>query len=337
VLDEAELHAPPALVRPDVWTRLRALPPALTRAATVGALECHLDGEAPRVDLQVCVTAASGGRGVLFDGLPQLDRFAAGDARWAATVRFLRAWGEPRSVLFAGVPVVWLELDAPCAEQPDPAPFVIFTPDPLATLASGTALPLALVRTVSEGIWLLGDGVIEPDLVRSLARCLGSLPGATRLLHVALRPSESGRFVRLVLRMPWRALGAYLDCVGWQGSRAGLDAWLERSCPSTVLQSINLDVGPGVGPRVGVEYHFPTPPASDHRWRTVFDALADAGACTAERRAALEAWPSHGADENALGAARTVDRDLLLKVVFETGAPLRAKAYLPFAARPPSA
>jgi hypothetical protein len=136
--------------------------------------------------------------------------------------------------------------------------------------------------------------------------------------------------------MPWRELGGYLERAGWQGSRGELERWLERSCPSTVLQSINLDVGPGVGRRVGVEYYFPTSPAADPRWRTVLDALVAAGACSSERRAQLEAWPSRGADD-AASPERTVDRDLLLKVVFETGAPLRAKAYLPFAARGPRA
>src|SRR5690606_34375065 len=101
----------------------------------------------------------------------------------------------------------------------------------------------------------------------------------------------------------------------WDGSRPELDAWLERSCPSTILQSINLDVGAALGPRVGVEYHFPTAPASDRRWRTVLDALVANGACSAERRSALESWPSHGEGGEARDEP-ALDRDLLIKAVF---------------------
>jgi hypothetical protein len=102
-------------------------------------------------------------------------------------------------------------------------------------------------------------------------------------------------------------------------------------CASTLLHSINLDVGAGVGPRVGIEFHHPTSPERDPRWRDLFDALEAAGACPSATRHALAEWAAPEAAP-AIGSIR-VQRELLVKVVHEPDAPLRAKAYLPFSPR----
>jgi hypothetical protein len=101
---------------------------------------------------------------------------------------------------------------------------------------------------------------------------------------------------------------------------------------ATPLPSVNLDLVPEVGPRVGIEYTFEGAPASDPRWRNVFDELERVAACTSERRAQLEKWPS-AADPMSSSKLFRIDRELLIKAIYETNGPLRAKAYLPFSAR----
>ncbi len=106
----------------------------------------------------------------------------------------------------------------------------------------------------------------------------------------------------------------------------------ENSMTDQHAYSINLDIATTLGPRVGIEFHRPTSPRSDPRWKGLFDELEDAGACTPEKRALVCDWPSprNGASR---AAGFRVERDLLVKAVHEPGKPLRAKAYLPFAPR----
>ena len=117
---------------------------------------------------------------------------------------------------------------------------------------------------------------------------------------------------------------------GWEGDPQALGRDLDRLCSGPV-QSINLDIGTGLGPRIGIEFHRSTSPLRDPRWKKFFDALEADRACTPEKRALVCAWPTSG-DAGGRAGFR-VERQLLVKAVHEPGRPLRAKAYLPFGAR----
>jgi hypothetical protein len=318
-------HLPAGLVDAAARVRLAALPSVLPPALAIGAFECRLEAGAARVDFEVCIRAAGGGRAALAAGLDRLARATAGSAQWERTCDFLRAWCDPQSVLFDAVPVVWLEFDLDAASDATPAPFVVFT------LAGVRHVRGAIAPAVREGVARLSGGRVDGAALATLRRCCDALPCGAALLHLALRPAARAALLRAIFRLPSPGLPGYLGRVGWTGSPDELRAWLAASGPSTLMHSVNLDLGAAVGPRVGIEYFYPSPPASGRRWRTLFDALVAGGACTAARRAQLAAWPSSsGAGER--GFLR-LQRELLVKVVYETGAPLRAKAYLPFGAR----
>ena len=331
LLQDAAPHLPPGLNEEAARVRRGALLPALPPAATIGAFECRLEAGARQVDFEICIRAADGGRAALAAGLDALAASVAGDARWARTIDFLRAWCDPGSVLFDTVPVVWLEFDLDDAHDGAPAPFVVVTLAPGLAFAEGTAVGPTAARALAEAFARLAGGGLGAATERAFARCIRELPAGGRLLHVALRPEDGGELLRVIVTVPWETIPAYLARLDWPGDGDELQQWLAATCTTTLMHSLNLDlVGGAVGPRVGVEYYFPTSPADDPRWATLFDALAAAGACTPERRAQLTAWPSQG--ERPRGLVQ-VDRELLIKVVHERDRPLRAKAYLPFAPR----
>ena len=332
LIAHARPHIPSGLLDGNTLRHLQDALPALPPACSIGAFECRLEAGARQVDLEVCLREGGGGRASLAAGLPEFEDSTRGDPRWARTIEFLRSWCHPGSPLFDTVPVVWLELDVDESETDSAVPFVVFTLDPEAPFANGTMLTERTEGALLTGLNLLAGDELGHSSASTLRRCLLALPSGTRLLHAALRPTVDRDLLRIILRMEWRCLTAYLCHLGWRGSSTEQDAWLTRTCPTTLMSSINLDLADGVGPRIGIEYYFPTQPASDPRWRTVFDALVEVGACTEERRAQLEAWPSYGKEHEETGLLR-VERELLLKVVYEQGQPLRAKAYLSFAPR----
>jgi hypothetical protein len=318
--------APRGLLTAAARARLATVPAVLPSAFEIGAFECHLGAAAGRVDFEACVRRAGGGRDVLAAGIagPAGDRLAALDDGWRRTIAFLRAWCDPRSPLHDGIDVAWIEMDLDADRLA--SPFVVFT---LARDRDERAPYTARHgRALREGLRLLAGGV-DDRVMAAVDHAVGALAPTGMLLHAGVRPLASGPVVRLVARLPRPLMPDYLARIGWPGSETELAAVLHRLCPTTVLHALNLDVGAAIGPRLGIEYHFRTSPADDPRWASVFDGLVAAGACSPAERALLACWRPPGSI--APGAPM---RELLVKVVYETGRALGAKAYLPFTATP---
>jgi len=333
LLGVARSGIPDGLVSPAAWARLEAIDDPLPPLASEAALECRLEAGASRVDFELCIRAAGDARHRLSEALPgeALRAAAARSQGWRRALAFLAAWADEGSLLHDAVSAVWLEFDAP-APGAGSEPFLVFTLDAERFYADGVADPAALRATLAAGLDLLADGV-DAATASALERCVGDLPPCGQVLHAAIRPTPEGDIARLVVRLPWREVPGALARLDWPGSRAALAEQLERLCATTLVHSVNLDIGSRLGPRVGIEFHHPTSPAEDPRWKSLFDVLEADAACTPERRIALAAWatPSRGPDAEP-GSIR-VQRELLVKVVHEPSAPLRAKAYLPFSPR----
>jgi hypothetical protein len=329
LLGLARDHVPEALIPPATWERLEQIADLVPPVASEAALECRLEEGLAPADFEVCLRR---GRRRLADSLSDTAWCAATarSAAWRRVHAFLRAWSDPLSRLHRAVAVVWLEFDVP-EEDGAPEPFLVFTLDPEQFYASGSADPGSLMATLRTGLGHLTDR-LDPQRLVAVDRCLAGLPRSGQLLHAAIRPSAEGDLIRLIARMPWRELPACLERLDWPGSIPTLRSHLERLCQGTLVHSVNLDVGATLGPRVGIEFHQPTAPGEDPRWRALFDGLEAAGACTREKRHLLEKWVTrHGSQGSRRGIR--VQRDLLVKVVHVEDAPLRAKAYLPFGPR----
>lgn len=179
---------------------------------------------------------------------------------------------------------------------------------------------------------LIGDG-LDAEVDATLRSCVAALPRAAEFAHAAVRPGPAGDVARLVVRLEARTLPEQLAGLGWEGSRDELRALLETTFTTRAVHPVNLDLGSRIGRRIGLEFHHPTSPVADPRWRRFLDTLTAGGACSPAQRGRIEAWPLPSQREPRLAH---VDRDLLVKVVYETGAALRAKAYLSFAVELPA-
>jgi len=330
----AERLAPEPLFPPAARARLRAIPDPLPPVACAGALECRLEAGARQVDLEVCFRGAPQTRRRLAEALAGPARGVPADPRWQRALSVLRAWSEPAHPGARWVAAAWLELDAPPGAPGPPAPFAVLTLDPEGGVAGGRIDRRWLQRAAGGALELLAGGPTSLDGV-GMAALLRALPPSAQLLHLALRPAgpEGDATLRAVTRLPWRGLPGLLARLDWPGSLPELQMLLERLCSRTLVHSVNLDLGPrGAGPRVGIEFHFPTYLEADPRWCGLFDALEAAGACAPAARRALAAWTRPRTEALPPGSIK-VHRELLVKVVHRPGAPLRAKAYLAFAPR----
>jgi hypothetical protein len=318
------------LVSAAAWRSLRRIADPLPPVSEDAALEVRLDGDDPRVDLSLCVRPTDPERSRLAGALSRSEA-AMRSRAWRRAAAFLRAWANEASPLHEAVHAIWLEFDAEGPAAPEP--FLVFSLDEERLYADGTAMPEALLACVFAGIDELSEAGRSPAGT-GLERCLRGLPRYAQLRHVAVRPTPSGHVTRLVVRMPWRRLPETLVALGWPGEQGALHAVLASLCPVTLVHAVNLDVGEnGLGPRVGIEFIHAGAPRESARWKALFDELESRGACTPERRAAIDAWGGELPGPRLGPGWLRVRRDLMVKVVHQPGVSLRAKAYLAFGLR----
>jgi hypothetical protein len=315
----------PQWLRASAARAVDALPP-LGRIARIGAFECRLRARAPRVDLALCLERSL----EPVTCLESLHPASLGRARgpWDAALRSVRAWASSEWAWLDAVPVVWIEIDT----APAPAPFLVFTLDRERFHPGGRAAPVRILHLLERLLQAVGAR-LRPGTLTTLCRVIERLPPSAQLRHVAARPAGAHDDVRLVIQMPWSQAPPFIEAAGFPGRVDQLADALDPLCCDSLVTAVNLDVGPEtLGPRVGAEIHYLGVPRDDARWRRALDLLVDRGACTSQRRAAIEAWPSPRADRLAQDRdPRRLIRDLLVKVVYAAGAPLDAKAYLAFA------
>ena len=324
--------APPGLLPAAAAEQLARIPNSLPPVGCVGAFEVRLEDESAPVDFEVCLRTTPALRAQLRSWLASRDAAALmkRSEGWARVIRFLAAWSDPRSGLCRAVPVVWLEFDAPPGGA-EPEPFVVLTLDRDCFHPGGVGDRPLLANFLATTFRLIGGG-LDPGVEATLHECVAALPRSAEFAHAAVRPGPDGDLARLVVRLEGSTLPEELAALGWEGSRKELRAVLDALFTTRAFHPVNLDVGSRIGPRVGIEFHHPTSPVADARWRGFLDGLAVAGACTPAQRRRIEAWPLPTWREPALAR---VSRDLLVKLVYQAGAPLRAKAYLPYAVEAP--
>lgn len=321
-------YVPAGLIADPAWKRMASIPEILPRAIRIGTFECRLD-EDERVDLQACITSSRGGRDLVAAWLSQIspdDRTMP--CEWGSAIAFMRQWVDPTSFLHANVPVAWVEFDLDQDGTGAPFPFAFFTLSP-PWERDGQAGRELTQRVVETGLGVLTGGALDRGTATMVRHCLREMPPSAALLHVAVRPRETGDVVRLIIKLPWAVLPTYLERLGWTKHEvAGLAAFLTRFCRHTLMHSVQLDVSSTLGPQVGIEFYYPSSPATDPRWHSLFDLLLGEGICTPAKRDQVTVWCMTEEESRHT----PVLRELLVKVVYTIGQPPRAKAYLPFGA-----
>ncbi|MCP3100114.1 hypothetical protein LZ198_14655 [Myxococcus sp. K15C18031901] len=327
---------PSALISAESLAPILALARRLPPCSSSG-FECRLGDDAPVADFLVNLLPADGSRAAFAGHHPDHqppDAFLHSPV-WQRVRDYCRAWAQPDSPLHQRIRDMWLEFDQEQFHSPVPIPGVFFGPEqPVADIAATVCDSLALLR-----------GPDRAALPPALQRCLERLPGAPRVEQVGMMFSRQTDALRLCIRgVPLRGLGEALRHVGWEGQAGPLDAVLERTLPFVDDVTLDIDVGDGLHPKLGLECILDKDP-SPARWKRWLDQLVEDGLCTPAKRDALLTWPgmltalnTRGWPENLLraseqlpgvhsGFARRINH---LKLIHQPGQPLQVKAYLAF-------
>lgn len=331
-------HLHPELVSPDEMARIveiaRLLPPVSS------IFECRLGTEAAQADFLLRFTPDDGSRQRLLDHVEPMA--LAGDRGhrhfWQALRDFCLAWMEPGSLLDHEIAAVWLELDLFGTQGRIPAPCFFFD---FADHAE------AREEATQAILSLLFSAPLPGSTRRSIARCLESLPPGGRLFSVGTMFNRGPDAIRLCLsHLPAHHLVPYLAAIGWEGPREELDSVLARLADDADHVALAVDVGERVFSTIGVEFHIEGETARRKvRWKRFLERLVAEGHCVPAKRDAVLAWLGHlharSAPEawprNLRALSAMAGPDVLstflrqvshVKVVYDAGRPLQAKAYL---------
>ena len=258
---------------------------------------------------------------------------------WNAVAEFCREWRKPGGALPAGVMDVFLEFDMDGAlpEVPEPCVFLDFERTVQRTL------PLA-----ERGLDLLLGDRLPASTRQQLAACYEALPPGARAYSVGVMFPRGTSTVRLCLMdasLPqWLD---YLERIGCPSPTAEMREALGDLPALADRVTLDIDVGPTVGPKVGFEFFIDGPQGpSQPRWQALLGRLVERGLALPDKREAALAWPgfmpqrSHPEEAWPEGLRRLsreqhgralslfLRRLSHLKVAHQPGRPLEAKVYL---------
>ncbi len=302
-----------------------------------GGFEVHLAADAPRVDLQQCLSRSANEPGIVADFIEARAAEAPLEPGWHRLRDFCRAWpgdGSP----YARVRDVWIEIDV---AETIATPALFFSMQP----PSGEPCDRTLIECLAADFMGMSS---DSGMRQALDRCIGACPRPAFISHIGAMPSRQPPVVRLnVKRLASDQLIPFLETIGWRGSLHEVAALAAELAPQAIGFTVCLDVGERVHPRIGFECAVAVDPQWQSGWPRFLDRFVGEGVCATEKRDALRhwsgvrlpwmtagEWPSYLVTASLLHAPDRVGVikrwHSHLKVDFRPGQPSVVKAYLGF-------
>ncbi len=322
-----------------------SLPGALT---DFFGFECPLGVSQPSADFLVCAKARQGGREVLSNRRlgRNLPAFFQAHPTWQRIQSFANEWSDPQSPLFDHIHNMWIEFDVEGMPPPVPVPSVFIGADnmqPLERTIDDETMPSHCEWLTEVALPVLLGGTLEQAQRRQIARCFNFLPSGARIFQVGLMLARNSSTTRLCVRgLSGTQITDYLRGLDYDTASGELQRLVDVLAPLVDRIDLDLDVADRVLPKIGLECYLPMNPGIIRRY---LDHLAVCGLATSVKAEALESWQglAHERltpeiwphDLLALssfmgGRVHSVFARWLhhVKIVFEPGLRLQAKAYL---------
>jgi hypothetical protein len=280
-------------------------------------------GADDRVDFGGAVTRSEAGR--LLNALSRHPALRSHPA-WVSIARFARAWRDERRPLGGYIPFIGLEFDLPDEPPMAPVPSVFALLD--WPIAAGTRHAAPGAEAAAQEALSIFCEPPPPSLTRSrLAACFRHLDPHSRVLSVGAMLGRTGA-VRVFAAVPREGFGDYLRRCEWPGDASAVACVVDRFAKhfaGDVVQ-VQMDVGPTLGGRLGIEWSYLHDPDAAGRWEALTQDLAATHLVTRPKRERLLAWPGSSAPS---GAPFVFRRDIShLKLVLDGARPVEVKAYV---------
>ncbi|NJN68432.1 MAG: hypothetical protein HC884_17815 [Chloroflexaceae bacterium] len=346
-------YVPEALVSRQCLEQMHAIGELLPGALTdFFGFECRLGTPDQTADFLLCVEVVDRQREVLAGLRPGIDLSPTllEHPVWQQIRNFSLTWADPASVLHEKALNVWLEFDMAELEGSRLA-----LPVPSAFLGSRHICNTATPNEAHQHTWitrtalplLTGQHLPEP-VENRLIEAIQRLPAGPHIFQLGAMVARKPPFVRIcITRMDPQQVPPYLEAIGWPGTTDELGRLVEELDGLVDRIDVDLDISEQISPRVGLECSFDPKqsPEYEPRWYPFLAYLVEKSLCTSDKRDALlrysgfaheqsdpDRWPAALRKASKLMGSQflsIITRGLNhVKIVYQSGRPLEAKAYL---------
>jgi hypothetical protein len=325
----------PGLIRPSASDSLLDVagrfPSDLTR--WVG-MECRLDPADRQVDFGFIVSRSARNTYLQVDPTLAQPPFSWNHPVWARLREFFLTWGQPGSYLDRHILSAVFEFDLPGPAGSTPLPGFFFG---TSSLTSDTVKTGGLGWVTDQAIPLLLGEPLPPGVQGALERCTAYLPPGAHLYQVGVFFSRPGAPLRICIDgISSSGIHQYLQSVGYTAPLGELETVLAELTGLCEI-GIDLDIAEQVQPKICLECSQPKTSFFEepHRYADLLDHLVEKGWCSPEKQLAVLAYPGIiEMTERSTSAPpkdqfTSIDKEIMLiKLVYQPGKPMRAKAYL---------
>ncbi|MBN1860980.1 MAG: hypothetical protein JW840_05925 [Candidatus Thermoplasmatota archaeon] len=310
--------------------------------------ECRLTDTQSRADWAFAISGMGDDREVFTNLMENgnLPKQYFQQQEWKHIADFAKAWIDPKSLLYHKIQCFWFEFDMPDQLPVTLIPSVFFGPEK--TTGRGDADEVSqFLSIINTTVSVLKGKRLSHSLERQLAACIRQLPTNASIQFIGVMFSRSTNGIRLyVKRLLPKQIVPYLTSLGWSDTNGRLSSLIDELSDRADRFVIGFDVvEEGIIPKIGIEcsfisnnFHLET------RWGELLEYLVEKNLCLPEKRDALLRYSgSENTDTFSGGIMRplvSVSRHLdtlissaivryisHIKVVYQPGHPLEAKAY----------
>jgi len=233
----------------------------------------------------------------------------------------------------------------PESAQGVPIPCVFFGPT-----KPSSKLP---VNEISQYEWLIKSALpllkgknLSKYVEKTINDCLEKMPENSTLFQIGTMLPRASNDVRLhINKIKPEQIVQYLEEIGWKDESGEFARLIDELKDKADRFVISYDVTDnGIAPRIGIELSFTSNLFHNEDWNQLFDYLVEKGICIPEKRDALMDYVGTNDDEYFSGGImkpvtssanilETIDSAKIVryinhvKIVYQPGKPLEAKAY----------
>jgi hypothetical protein len=338
--------------------RIREISGELLNLPTISeaGFECHLGKGEARTDFLICLSPPSKDRQLWSEKIKSIQYFSCDSSTWRRIDSFVNSWNLEQSILHQKVKNAWLEFDINDSDKGTPTPSFFFASNVINSehhKDTPWENPESFEWVIDNALEPLMKESLEDATKQRLRKCFQFLPDKGNIFQTGVmlpRLSESQSVRICISGIKTLEVSSYLKSIECLECTEEIDSILNEIAGFTDRSAINISVKDSVCPKIGIECYIDDHTKHSPKWRAFLEFLVRQKLCTAKEMNALINWVGYSEEKSCsdiwpddirLGASflyptfrSTIVRTLHhIKIVYEPGKPLSAKAYLWFAHR----
>jgi hypothetical protein len=317
---------------PSAKARLDALSKKFAGIGSNFIFEFELEQSNPGIDFSLCVQKREMNALIEYWQKEGVAKQFQENETWHRIIYLCLEWNRTGSILDTGISNIWFEFDYDQMSEDLPEPCIFITPGNLNSrneVRRGDITRFVPDWLIEPVLDILAPWLVTKPLINRIKNCINALPPTGNIFQTGILLSRKSDSLRLCTTMPVEEYPTYLRKIEWPGSFEYLDPALAIFGQYTDVIFLDIDVGPDVLPKVGMECCHRQKGEITPRLINFFDLLIELQLCTQNHRNEIIDWLNRNNKKDTFWGKNSLQRGLShIKVVLEEDNTASAKVYL---------